>query len=293
MTNEYEGRITEISLPCLIQLDVLRHVTIKDHFLDALRIEAEDSRSKIQFRIDLFEKNMGGEEHLDVPVIKYSTENYAPAFSSSIRLRTLNFFRSLAIESTGLRDALEGCRQPHEWGMGSEMTITSEEDGTSIKLDASGANVIDSCHKTFMYCCSLYDSKQVLTRESARNVFTEDYTYGSIFRSSKELAKHIVRSFAATIGREMVESADLPEGNVFSSACAWIVHGPVQYLEDTAPRLPGIESLFTKPNEEVYRNQNEYRFWVGFSDTPAQSDNATIDLPVYPEFVTGMDLRSD
>ena len=171
------------------------------------------------------------------------------------------------------------------------MTITSEEDGTSIRLDASGANVTDSCHKTFIYSCSLYESDQILTQESARDIFGQDYTHGSIFWTAKALAEHIVVSFAATIGREIAESTDHPEGNSYRGrTCAWIVHGPVGYMEDTTPALHNIASIFTKPDEEIYRNQNEYRFWVGFANNPAQSDEASIDLPVPPEFVTHVKL---
>ena len=293
MAKEYDGTITNISFPCMVQLEVDLSVTVEDHFLHTLRAEAEfESGNRIQFDIDLFEKYIGDEEHSDVPVIKYSTESYAPASCGSLRLHTLNYYRGLATESPGVGDALEGCRQSHVMGAGSEMTITSEEDGTSIRVDASGANVTDSCHKTFMYCCSLYESDQILTQENARDIFGQDYTHGSIFRSAKELAEHIILSFAATIGREMAESTEPPEGNSYGRRTrAWIVHDPVGYMEDTTPALHNVASIFTKPDEEIYRNQNEYRFWVGFANTPAQSDDASIDLPVPPEFVTDVKLN--
>ena len=293
MAKEYEGAITNISFPCMVQLEVDLSVTVEDHFLHTLRSETEfDSGNRIQLDIDLFEKYIGDEEQSNVPIIKYSTDSYAPASCGSLRLRTLNYFRGMATESPGVGDALEGCRRSHMLGAGSEMTITSEEDGTSIRVDASGAKVTDSCHKTFVYCCSFYESNQMLTRESARAIFGQDYTRGTIFRSAKELAQHIVLSFAATIGREMVESTEPPEGNSYGRrACAWIVHGPVGYMDDTTPALHNIASLFTKPNEEIYRTQNEYRFWVGFANTPAQSDDASIDLPVPSEFVTDVKLE--
>ena len=292
MAKEYDCAITNISFPCLVQLEVDLSVTVEDQFLHTLQVEAEfDSGNRIQLDIDLFEKYIGDEEHSNVPIIKYSTDSYAPASCGSLRLRTLNYFRGMATESLGVGDALEGCRRSHMLGAGSEMTITSEEDGTSIRMDASGAKVTDSCHKTFIYCCSLYESNQILTLESARDIFGQDYTHGSIFRSAKELAQHIVRSFAATISLAITESTEPPEGNSYWRACAWIVHGPVGYMDDTTPALHNIASLFTKPNEEIYRNQNEYRFWVGFANTPAQSDDASIDLQVPPEFVTGVKLN--
>ena len=267
-------------------------LTVEDHFLCTLRAEAAyDSGDRIQFDIDLFEKYIGDEAHSNVPVVKYSSESYAPSSCGSLRLHTLNYYRGLATESPGVGDALEGCRRSHVMEAESKMTITSAEDGTSITLDASGANVTDSCHKTFIYCCSLYESDQILTRESARDVFGQDYTHGSIFRSSNELAKHIVQSFAATIGREIAENTDPPEGNSYGRrTCAWIVYGPVGYIEDTPPALHNIAAIFTKPDEEIYRKQNEYRFWVGFANNPAQSDEASIDLPVPPEFVTDVKL---
>lgn len=266
---------------------------MEDYFLQTWRCEAEfESGSKIQFDIDLFEKYIGDEEHSNVPIIKYSTNDYAPASCGSLRLRTLNYFRGMATESPGMGDALEGCRLPHMLGAGSEMTITSEEDGTSIRLDASGAKVTDSCHKTFIYCCSLYESNQALTRQSARAIFGQDYTRGSIFRSSKELAQHIVRSFGATVGREIAKNTEPPAGNSHGKrACAWIVHGPVRYVDDTTPALHNIASLFTKSDDTIYRDQNEYRFWMGFANTPAQSDDASIDLPFPPEFVTDAELE--
>ena len=164
----FDGAITEISFPCLVQLEVDLSVTVEDHVLHTLRGIAEfDPGNRIQLDIDLFEKYIGDEEHSNVPIIKYSTDSYAPASCGSLRLRTLNYFRGMATESPGVGDALEGCRRSHKLGAGSEMTITSEEDGTSIRVDASGAKVTDSCHKTFIYCCSLYESNQILTRESA------------------------------------------------------------------------------------------------------------------------------
>ena len=290
---QYDGAITEISFPCMVQLEVNLSVTVEDYFVHTLRLEAEFALgSKIQLNIDLFEKYIGDEEHSNVPIIKYSTESYAPVSRGSLRLRTLNYFRGMATESPGVGDTMEGCRQSHMLGDGSEMTITSEEDGMSIRVDASGAKVTDSCHKTFIYCCSLYRNNQILTQESARAIFGQDYTRGSIFRNAKELAQHIVQSFAATIGRAIVESTEPPEGNSYGMrACAWIVHGPVGYMDDTTPALHNIASIFTKPDEDIYRNQNEYRFWVGFTNTPAQSDDASIDLPVSRELVTDVKLE--
>ena len=291
MVTEYDGAITGIDLPCPMLMEVARSVVVGDYRLGKVRHEGTyESGSKIQLDVGLFEKYVGDEEHSDVPIIKYSTKSHAPASCGSLRLHTPNYYRTLETESPGVGDTLEGCRISHEWQDGSELTITSLEDGTSIKLNATGANSTDGCHKTFMYCCSLYESNHGLTQESARDIFRQDYTHGSVFRSSKELAQRIVLSFAATIGRNMLEAAEPIEGNSSSTARAWIVHGPVEYLDDTITKSRTIESLFTKPNNEIYRNQNEYRFWVGFSNTPVQSDEATIDIPVPPEFVTAVEL---
>ena len=164
--------------------------------------------------------------------------------------------------------------------------------GTSIVLDASGANRTDGCFKTFMYCCSLHENNRVLTPEIAKDIFGQDYTYGSVFPSSRELAKHIITAFTEAIGRFRLENAEPDGDDSFPRARAWIVHGPVKYVADTSPKFRTIESLFTKPDDEIYRNQGEYRFWVGFSHTQVQSDDASIDLPVPREGVTAVELKS-
>ena len=291
MAKEYSGLITSISLPCTVQLEVRHSVITEEHYLGNVKRKWEhESGEEFHLRVDVFEKYVGDGEHLGVPVIKYSTEDYAPASCGSLRLRPVNYYRALATEARGVGDAMEGCRSPHEMGLGSEMTITNEKDGTSIRLDASGANMTDACRKTFMHCCSLYDSNQVLTQKRASDIFEQDYTHGSVLRSSKELAEHIGVSFAATMSDMLMESGKVPNG--CSATYIWIIHGPVNYLADPPPMLHSIESFFTKPDEEIYRNQNEYRFWLGMLDGQAQSDDATIDLPVPPEFVTGVELDS-
>ena len=292
MVREFDGEVTGIDLPCPILIEVALSVAVEDHHLGVCRNEAEyDSGRTIRLDVDLFEKYLGDEEHSDVPIVKYSTESHAPALCNNLRLRTPNYYRTLETGSPGLGDPLEGCRVSHESPIGSQLIMTPSAEGTSIILDASGANRTDGCFKTFMYCCSLHRNNHVLTRESARDIFGQDYTHGSVFPSSKELAKHIIAAFAATVGRLMLENAEPAEGDSFARACAWIVHGPVKYFADTSPNFRTIESLFMKPNDDIYRNQNEYRFWVGFSDTPVQSDDAAIALPVPRELATAVDLK--
>ena len=194
MTNEYDGRIDNIDMPCPANLEIQFSVITEDHHWDRHEYEAAyESGHKMHLAFDIYEKYIGDGEHSDVPIIKYSSKQHAPAYCGSLLLRPVNYYRALPSESRGVGDALEGCREPHEMGIGSEMTITSLEDGTSMRLDASGAKKIDSCHKTLMYCCSLYDGNQVLTRESARDIFREDYTHGSIFPSSKKLVGRLRR----------------------------------------------------------------------------------------------------
>lgn len=289
MATEFDGSIGGVDFPCPANLEIQLSVITDEHHWGNMEYEwKNESGDEFHLRVDIFAKYLGGKEHSDVPVIKYSTKSYAPASCGSAHLRTVNSFRSLATESRGVWDALEGCRIPHEMGIDSEMTITNEEDGTSLRMNLAGAKKTDSCHKTFMYCCSLYDSNRVLTRDCARDIFAQDYTHGSIFRSSKELAKQIGVSFAATISKALIESGKVPKG--YSTTYIWMVHGPVNYLADPPSMLHGIDSFFTKPDEEIYHNQNEYRFWLGMLRGQAQSNDATIDLPVPPEFVTGVEL---
>lgn len=294
MASKYDGEVTSIDLPCPILLEVETSIAVEEHRLGGLGIEGTyASGTKVQFDVALFEKYLGGEGLSDVPIIKYSTKSYAPALCNSLRLRTPNYYRTLETASPGLVDPLEGCRISHEWSEGSELVMTSSEDGTSIILDVSGAKRTDGCFKTFMYCSSLYQEDHVFTRGNVRAIFDEDYTHGSVFRSSRQLAHHIVRSFATTVSRAMLESADPGGGNsLVSSACAWIVHGPVQYLQDASSALATVGSLFSKADVEIYRNQREYRFWVGFSNTPVQSDEATISLPLPEDFATILELKS-
>ena len=292
MGTEYDGTISSIDQPCPALLEVQRVIAVDYHRLEVLRLKAEDNDgSTMKLSIRLFEKYLGHELHADMRIIKYSTKGHAPAFCDSLRLRTPNYYRRLETAGPGLEDTLEGCRLSHVFQSGSHMTISPVEgDGPSLTFDMSGANKTDGCHKTFMYCCSLYDRSHVLTRTRAKAIFGQDYTHGSVFQSSKKLAQHIVRSFSATIGREMLKSADPIEGHSLLRAYAWVVHGPIEYLPDPNSKYGAIESFFTKPDDAIYRQQNEYRFWVGFSGTPAQSHDATIILPVPPEFVTAVAL---
>ena len=292
MTAEYQGKVTSIDLPCPILLDVAYSIAVEEHLLDVMRTEGTyPSGNEVRFEVALFEKYLGDVDHSDVPIIKYSAKNYAPALCNSLRLRTPNYYRTLETDSPGLVDPLEGCRVSHRFEDGSELSMNSMRDDTSIVLDAGGAHRKDGCFKTFMYCASLFQGNRAITLEHARCIFGQDYTHGSVFQSSRQLARHILKSFAVTIGNSMLESAKPPEGQLMeASAAAWIVHGPVQYLKETNPMLQGIESLFSKTDHAIYRNQGEYRFWVGFSNTPVQSDEATISLPVPEHFATILEL---
>ncbi len=290
MKAEFDGSIGGIGgLHCSANLEIQFSVITEEHYWGNVEFHwKNESDDEFHLRVDAFAKYLGDEDYSEIPVIKYSTKDNAPAYRDELRLRPVNYFRKLPAESRGVGDALEGCRSPHQMGPGSEMTITNEEDGTSLRMNLAGANITDDCHKTFMYCCSFYDSNHVLSRESARRAFAQDYSHGSIFLSSKQLADRIIESFAATLGQELMESGKVPKG--YSATYVWIVYGPVKYLADPPQGLHGIDSFFTKPAEKIYRNQNEYRFWLGMLHGQAQSDNATIDLPVPSGFGTGVEL---
>ena len=196
MANQFAGTATSIDLPCPTLMEVARSVAVEDHHLDAFWSEAEyDSGRTIRLDVDVFEKYLGDEKHADVPIVKYSAKGHAPALCGNLRLRTPNYYRTLEIVSPGLRDPLEGCRASHEWPIGSQLMMNALGEGTSIVLDASGANRTDGCFKTFMYCCSLHENNRVLTRGIAKDIFGQDYTCGSVFPSSRELAKHIIVAF--------------------------------------------------------------------------------------------------
>ena len=292
MAGKYDGEVTSIDLPCPMLLEVATSIAVEENRRGRIRIEATyASGIKVEFNVALFEKYLGDEGLSDVPIIKYSAKSYAPALCNSLRLRTPNYYRTLETPSPGLVDPLEGCRISHEWSEGSELVMTSSEDGTSIVLDAGGANRTDGCFKTFTYCSSLYQENHAFTRDNVRAIFDEDYTHGSVFPSSRQLARYIVRSFATALSQKMLENAEPSGDNSFwANACAWIVYGPVQYLPDTGPVLATVGSLFSKAEVEIYRNQREYRFWVGFSNTPVQSDEATISLPLPDNFATLVEL---
>ena len=292
MGQEYDGRIDNIGLPDSLLFEVSHSVTVGPNLKGKVKVSAEyASGSKLKIDIDLFERYFGEGEDSDVPVIKYSTKSTAPAYCGELRLKTPNYYRTLELETPGLHDPMEGCRSSHQWGNGSELVISSPEDGRTLRFNASGANVTDSCFKTFLYCTSLGSDSNRFNRENANALLNQDYTHGSLFRSSKELAQLILAKFAATIGRGMLDVAEPQGDDSIERTCAWIVHGPVEYLPETGGALPGIKSLFTKSDIDVYRNQNEYRFWLGFRNTPAQSDEAEILLPVPEEIVTAVALE--
>ena len=71
-------------------------VAVEDHRLGRLQSEAEyDSGRTVRLDVDVFEKYLGDEEHSDVPVVKYSAKNHAPALCNNLRLRTPNYYRTL------------------------------------------------------------------------------------------------------------------------------------------------------------------------------------------------------
>ena len=291
MEQEYDGRIDNIGLPDMILLEVQTYVLVESNYLDTHSEKVPySSRSKGQLDTDLFESYIGDGLESDVPVIKYSTERFAPALSGELRLKTPNYYRGLESGAPGLSDQFEGCRFSHHWGPGSEMVVTPEDgSGRKFVFDAGGATTIDLCTKTFMYCTSLDSESNLLSLEKAAALYEPDYTHGSAFRNSKELAQHILKSFAATISRLMLDATEPSGEESFARTYAWIVHGPVRYLPDVDMGIRGIESYFTKP--DTYRDQNEYRFWVGFNDTPVQSDKAEILLPMPKEIVTAKELE--
>ena len=291
MEQEYDGRIDNIGLPDFILLEVRMSVLVESNFLDTHSEKVPySSGSKGKLDTDLFESYLGDGLESDVPVIKYSSEKFAPALCGELRLKTPNYYRGLEAGVPGLYDQFEGCRFSHQWGPGSEMVVTPEDgSGRRLVFDASGATTIDLCSKTFMYCTSLDSESNLLSLEKAAALYEPDYTHGSAFRNSKELAQHILKSFAATISRSMIDVAEPSGEESFARTYAWIVHGPVRYLPDVDMGIRGIESYFTKP--DVYRAQNEYRFWVGFNDTPVQSEKAEILLPLPKEIVAAVELE--
>lgn len=282
---EYDGSITSIDMPCSILLDVLGSVVVEENYMDTLRATCTyESGQKIHLNVQLFEKRMGNENSLDVPVIKYSSKDHAPALNKSIRLRTPNYYRTLESSSSGLGDPLEGCRVTHELSSGSQMVMTAST-GESFLFDCTAARKTDSCFKTFMFCTSIFYENRLLPQNVTAGTFGEAYTHGSVFLSSKELARHIVTHFAFVVSDSMLkneESTNKEPTNeeLTANSSAWIVHGPVNYEVSNESIPPTISSLFTKPDKEVYRIQDEYRFWVGFSNTPVQADEATIALSV-------------
>ena len=294
MDREYDGEVDNISLPDVLLLEVQRSVMVESNFVHTLRLEGEYlAGEKLQLDVGLFEEHLGREEDGDVPVIKYSTESTAPALCGQLLLRTPNYYRTLEAKTPGLADPLEGCRGSHQMGSGSELTMTVPALGKTMVFNASGAKTIDSCSKTFMYCTSVHSDSNRLSRKNANAMFGQDYTHGSVFKSSKQLAHHILSSFVATISRAMARDYDPESETSVAQARAWIVHGPVQYSPDSVaePAIPSIRDYFRKPDSAIYRHQKEYRFWLGFSDTPAQSHTAEILLPIPREMATVVALE--
>ena len=290
MEQEYDGRVDNIDLPDPILLEVITSVLVESNCVYKYWEEAEDdSGNKFRIDIGLFEQCRGDEEYSDVPVIKYSKERFAPALIHAVRLKTPNYYRGLEA-APGLYDQLEGCRYSHRFGPGSNLVITpADGSGGRLKYDASGANKIDLCTKTFMYCTSSGSESNLLDLKEVNALFDPRYTHGSAFRSSKELARSILTTYGPTICHSILEVAQPVAEESFARANAWMVHGPVRYLPEADMGLGGIASYFTKP--DIYRNQNEYRFWLGFSRTPVQSDEATISLPIPEGMATAVALK--
>ena len=282
MEQEYDGKIENIDLPDPILLEVQTSVLVESNYLCRIKASGEyDSGNRLNIYIDLFEQYLGDEEYSDVPVIKYSTERFAPALCRQLRLRTPNYYRGLEIGASGLYDQFEGCRFPHRFGTGSEMVMTPNDgSGRKFVFDASGATKIDLCTKTFVYCTSSYSESSVLGLEKANTLYGPDYTHGSVFKNAKQLAQGMLMAFAEAVAPPMLDAAEPNGEESFARTYAWIVHGPVRYSPDADMGVQGIESYFTKP--DTYRDQNEYRFWVGLKDNPSQKDEAEL-LVFIPE----------
>ena len=288
---EYDGRVDNIQLPDLILLEVQHSVMVESNFMCTIQHSAEyESGNKTRIDIDLFEMYFGDDERSEVPVTKYSTKNHAPALCGEMLLRTPNYFRGLEEGAPGLYDEFEGCRYSHSFGPGSEMVVTPEDgSGRSFVFDASGATTIDLCTKTFMFCTSLDSESNLLDLKKANALYGPDYTHGSVFKNARQLAQHILMAFAEVVSRSILEVAEPNSEESFARVYAWIVHGPVRYLPDVDMMINGIESYFTKPDR--YRDQNEYRFWIGFSDTPSQNDQATVSLSIPDGMATAVALE--
>ena len=289
--------IISADLPDLILLEVHTSVLVESNHLGTAKGEAEyASGNKLLLDIDLYEQYLGDEGSSNVPVIKYSTEENAPALSRNVRLKTPNYYRGWEISGTGWADPFEGCRFSHRFETGS-LSLTAEyESGIQkFEFDLTGATRMDLCTKTFMYCTSLYSGSGLLSKRDANAVFEQDYTHGSVFPNSKELAQHILKNFMAGISRAMLnvaepnEVAETTGEELVENFYAWVVHGPVRYSPDVDMGMPTIESYFTKP--DTYRNQNEYRFWFGFMNTPSQKDEATLLMPIPEGMATAIELE--
>ena len=145
--------------------------------------------------IDLFENYFGDDGKSDLPVIKYSTKNNAPALCGQLRLCIPNYYRGLEAGTPGLSDPFEGCRFSHQLGLGSTLEITPSEGGRTLTFDATGATKIDLCTKTFMYCTSLDSERNLWDLEKANALYGPDYTHGSVFKDAKQLAQRILMAF--------------------------------------------------------------------------------------------------
>ena len=291
MEHEYDGKIDNIDMPDPILLEVQTSVLVESNYRGEVQYSAEyDSGNKLRLDIDLYEQYLGDEEYSNLPVVKYSTERFTPALCNQLRLRTPNYYRGLETGAAGLYDQFEGCRFPHRFGTGSKMVMTPEDgSGKRFVFDASGATKIDLCTKTFMYCTSLDSESNLLDLEKATVLYGSDYTHGSVFKNAKQLAQGILEAFAKAVGRPMLEVAEPDGEESFARTYAWIVHGPVRYLPDVDMGMKGIESYFTKP--DMYRNQNEYRFWVGLNDNPSQKDEAELLISILNGMASGIALK--
>ena len=291
MEQEYAGKIDNIALPDFTLLEVQRSVLVESNHLGTAKGEAEyASGNKLHIYIDLFEQYLGDEEYSNVPVVKYSTEEFAPALCGELRLKTPNYYRGLETGGAGLSDQFEGCRFSHQMGPGSEMVMTPQDGrGSRFVFDASGATMIDPCTKTFMYCTSLDSESNLLSLEKAKDFYRSDYTHGSVFKSAKQVAQRILEGFAAAIGRPMLEATEPNGEESIARTYAWVVHGPVRYLSEVDMGIQRIESYFTKP--DTYREQNEYRFWVGLMDNPPQKDEATLLISIPNGMATAIELE--
>ena len=118
MEQEYDGKIDNIGLPYMILLEVQTSVLVESNYLDTHSEKVPySSGSKGQLDTDLFESYIGDGLESDVPVIKYSTERFAPALCGELRLKTPNYYRGLETGRPGCPTNLKDAGFLISWGL--------------------------------------------------------------------------------------------------------------------------------------------------------------------------------